>query len=71
MESNTYTASAPTSSPTSAFEGGSAGGDETSAADLAYMREALAEAAAAVQAGNHPFGAVLVVDGKVHCRCFL
>merc|ERR1719230_1565989 len=39
-----------------------------SASDADFMRQALAEAAAAVAAGNHPFGAVLVVDDKVVFR---
>ena len=33
-----------------------------------FMTEAIAESEAAVQDGNHPFGAVLVVDGAVVLR---
>ena len=35
-------------------------GGASDCSDARFMREALAEAAAAVAAGNHPFGAVLV-----------
>ena len=33
-----------------------------------FMDAALIEAESAVQAGNHPFGAVLVVDGSIVLR---
>jgi tRNA(Arg) A34 adenosine deaminase TadA/nucleoside 2-deoxyribosyltransferase len=36
--------------------------------DADFMREAIGEATAAMEAGNHPFGAVLVVDGAVVLR---
>jgi nucleoside 2-deoxyribosyltransferase len=36
--------------------------------DVDFMKEAIGEASAAMEAGNHPFGAVLVVDGAVALR---
>jgi tRNA(Arg) A34 adenosine deaminase TadA len=33
-----------------------------------FMREAIGEASKAVLAGNHPFGAVLLVDGEIVLR---